>query len=72
MSPTLYEFSSFFPHHNFLGSKDATKLDIKSGHLPPAFLFFQSKNYYKEILNVFVMPVLHNYLELKLWRSEIS
>lgn len=32
-------------------------LDIESGHLPPDFLFFWSENDYKEILNVFVMPV---------------
>lgn len=47
-------------------------LDIKSGQLPPAFLSFRLENDYKEILNVFVMPVLRNCLELKLWRAEIS
>lgn len=62
----------FFPHHNFLGCKDATKLGHKSGHLHPAFVFFWYENYNKETLNVFVMPVLQNYLELKQWRAEIN
>jgi len=72
MSSTLYEFSSFFPHHNFLGSKDATKLEHQEWLFAPNLFVLRSENDYEEILNVFVMPVLHNYLELKLWRAEIS
>jgi len=45
---------------------------MSSGNLIPAFLFFQSENDQKEILNIFMMPVLHNYLKLKLKRAEIN
>lgn len=41
-------------------------LYMSSGNLIPAFLFFQSENDQKEILNIFMMPVLHNNLKPKL------
>lgn len=72
MSSTLYGFYFSSPIITSLAAKMQQSLDIKSGHLHPAFAFFWYKNDDKETLNAFVMPVLQNYLELKQWRAEIN
>lgn len=72
MPPILHEFSSFFPTTTSLAKRYNKALTLGVTICLQPFLSFQSENYYNEILDVIVMPVLHNYLELKLWRAEIT